>query len=166
MNTWTRRLIFTVIALLYVISIPWYRKPGAYPELWFGFPDWVAVATLCYVGVALLNSLAWFLRSREESDEPVAAHLRVASGPGGAAQAGAGHSGGAGTSAGTALPPDADGSAATDLATGPAAADSAASAEGPQGGEPGAHQGRPGGKRSRRERKQRKRFTVRKGERS
>ena len=46
---------------LYVLSIPWYRSAGAEAELWLGLPDWVAVALLCYVGAALLNSLAWLL---------------------------------------------------------------------------------------------------------
>lgn len=56
-----RRGLLALIALLYAISIPWYRETGAEPEIWLGLPDWVAVAIGCYVGVALLNSLAWLL---------------------------------------------------------------------------------------------------------
>lgn len=47
------------IAVLYVLSVPWYRSPDAELRLWLGLPDWVAVALLCYVGVALLNAVAW-----------------------------------------------------------------------------------------------------------
>jgi hypothetical protein len=54
-----RRLCLGVIALLYVASVPWYREPGAEPAIWLGLPDWVALSVLCYVGVALFNSLAW-----------------------------------------------------------------------------------------------------------
>jgi hypothetical protein len=31
------------------------------PSILFGFPDWVAVALACYIGVAVLNSIAWAL---------------------------------------------------------------------------------------------------------
>jgi hypothetical protein len=48
-----------VIALLYVISVPWYRDDDAPLRLWLGLPDWVAVALVCYVGVALVNAIAW-----------------------------------------------------------------------------------------------------------
>jgi len=53
--------LLTVIALLYVLSIPWYRPSGAESAIWLGVPDWVAVALVCYVAVALLNALAWLL---------------------------------------------------------------------------------------------------------
>ena len=68
-----RSALLVLIALLYLLSIPWYRTTGEEPELWLGLPDWVAVALACYVGVALLNSLAWLLtevRDREPGDEP------------------------------------------------------------------------------------------------
>ena len=61
MTVWLRRALFVGIAALYALSIPWYRTTGAEPELLFGLPDWVAVALGCYVGVALLNTLAWLL---------------------------------------------------------------------------------------------------------
>jgi hypothetical protein len=48
-----------LIALLYVISVPWYREDEAPLRLWLGLPDWVAVALLCYVGVAIVNAVAW-----------------------------------------------------------------------------------------------------------
>ena len=54
-----RRLCLAVIALLYVASVPWYRTSGEAPAIWLGLPDWVAVSVLCYVGVAIVNSLAW-----------------------------------------------------------------------------------------------------------
>jgi len=56
-----RRGLLTGIGLLYAFSIPWYREPGASPELWGGLPDWVAVALGCYIGVAILNAAAWLL---------------------------------------------------------------------------------------------------------
>jgi hypothetical protein len=50
-----------VIALLYLVSVPWYRDAEAPLRLWLGLPDWVAVALLCYVGVAMANALAWIV---------------------------------------------------------------------------------------------------------
>jgi len=47
------------IALLYIVSVPWYREDAAPLRLWFGLPDWVAVALACYVGVAIVNAVAW-----------------------------------------------------------------------------------------------------------
>lgn len=56
-----RRTCLGAIALLYVFSIPWYRDPGDPLSLWLGMPDWVTVALLCYVAVAILNAVAWLL---------------------------------------------------------------------------------------------------------
>ena len=56
-----RRGLLVVIALLFVVSIPWYRPTGAEPSIVLGLPDWVAVALLCYLAVALCNSLAWLV---------------------------------------------------------------------------------------------------------
>jgi hypothetical protein len=53
--------LLTAIALLYALSIPWYRPRGAESAIWLGVPDWVAVALVCYVAAAVLNSLAWLL---------------------------------------------------------------------------------------------------------
>jgi hypothetical protein len=52
-------LCMIAIALLYVFSVPWYRDVDEPLRLWMGLPDWVAVAVLCYVGVAILNGIAW-----------------------------------------------------------------------------------------------------------
>lgn len=68
-RTLMRRLLLGVIGLLYLFSIPWYREPGSTPEIWLGLPDWVAVALLCYVGVAVLNACAWLLADVPEPDE-------------------------------------------------------------------------------------------------
>ncbi len=56
-----RTALLIAIAVLYVISIPWYRTSGAEPTLAFGLPDWVAVALGCYVLAAVLNAAAWLL---------------------------------------------------------------------------------------------------------
>ena len=54
-----RRILFAAIGILYVISVPWYRDTDAPLRIWFGLPDWVAVAVGCYIGVAVLNAVAW-----------------------------------------------------------------------------------------------------------
>ena len=56
---WVHRISMLVIALLYVISVPWYRQTDEPLRLWLGLPDWVTFALLCYVGVAFVNALAW-----------------------------------------------------------------------------------------------------------
>lgn len=56
-----RRALLGAIAVLYIVSVPWYRSAGAEPALVLGLPDWVAVALGCYVAVAVLNALAWLL---------------------------------------------------------------------------------------------------------
>lgn len=50
-----------LIVLLYVLSVPWYREADAPLRIWLGLPDWVAVALLCYVGVAIVNGVAWIV---------------------------------------------------------------------------------------------------------
>jgi hypothetical protein len=57
-----RRWLLAGVAALYVASVPWYRETDAAPATWFGLPDWVAVAVFCYVGAAILNAVAWWLR--------------------------------------------------------------------------------------------------------
>lgn len=64
----TRGWLLAGVVLLYVISIPWYRSPDAPVELWFGLPDWVAVALGCYVGAAVLNALAWMRTDVPEAE--------------------------------------------------------------------------------------------------
>ncbi len=56
-----RVVLFILIGVLYAVSIPWYREPGAEAGRWLGLPDWVAVALVCYLTVAILNTLAWAL---------------------------------------------------------------------------------------------------------
>ena len=58
-RAWARRVCLVGIGLLYVASVPWYRESDVPMRVWLGLPDWVAVALLCYVGVASLNALAW-----------------------------------------------------------------------------------------------------------
>ena len=66
-----RRGLLVAIGLLYLASIPWYREPGAAPgNGWWGLPDWVATALLCYVAAAVLNSVAWSLT--DVPDRPAA----------------------------------------------------------------------------------------------
>ena len=67
-----RRLCLLVIGLLYVASVPWYRNAGETPSVWLGLPDWVAVAVLCYVGVAIVNSVAWLNTDVPDHAEPSA----------------------------------------------------------------------------------------------
>ena len=56
-----RRILLVVIALLYVVSVPWYRTTGVLPDVVLGLPDWVTTALCCYVAVAVLNCIAWWL---------------------------------------------------------------------------------------------------------
>jgi hypothetical protein len=63
-----RARLLAAIAVLYVLSIPWYRQAGAAPAIVFGLPDWVATAVGCYLGVAVLNLLAWRLTDVGEDD--------------------------------------------------------------------------------------------------
>ena len=70
-----RRLLLLAIAVLYAVSIPWYRSGGETPRVWLGLPDWVAVALGCYLAVAVLNAVAWLLTDLGDApgpDEPPA----------------------------------------------------------------------------------------------
>ena len=62
-----RRVALALIAVLYAVSIPWYREGGAEAEILLGLPDWVAVALGCYVGAAVLNAWAWLITEVPES---------------------------------------------------------------------------------------------------
>ena len=64
-----RLALLALIVLLYVFSVPWYREAGSTPALWLGLPDWVTVALVCYVCVAILNSAAWLLTELRDPDE-------------------------------------------------------------------------------------------------
>ena len=63
-----RRVLLGAIAVLFVISIPWYRD-GAEVSRWLGLPDWVAVALVCYVAIAVLNAAAWLLTDVSDGDD-------------------------------------------------------------------------------------------------
>lgn len=71
-----RRACLAVIVLLYVLSVPWYRESNEPLRLWLRLPDWVAVALLCYVVVAIVNAVAWLLTDvpddLEVADPPLA----------------------------------------------------------------------------------------------
>lgn len=56
-----RSVLLGAIAILYLVSVPWYRSADEPLRIVLGLPDWVAVAVLCYGAVAVLNSLAWWL---------------------------------------------------------------------------------------------------------
>ena len=53
-----RALLLAAIALLYVLSVPWYRPLEAAPPMWLGLPSWVTTAVLCYFAAAVLNAIA------------------------------------------------------------------------------------------------------------
>ncbi|MCH2171120.1 hypothetical protein MK489_10085 [Myxococcota bacterium] len=55
------------IGVAYLVSIPWYREPGATVPLLWGLPSWVTVAIGCYVVVAVANCLAWLLTEIDDA---------------------------------------------------------------------------------------------------
>jgi len=65
-----RGILLFLVGVLFVLSIPWYRRGGDEAELWLGLPDWVTVALLCYAGAALLNAIAWLLTDVPDEDAP------------------------------------------------------------------------------------------------
>ena len=65
-----KRILFVLIALLYVASVPWYRELDAPLRIVFGLPDWVAVAIGCYAAAACLNAVAWLLTAQSETPGP------------------------------------------------------------------------------------------------
>ena len=64
-----RRACLALIGVLFVVSVPWYREAGAPLRLWLGLPDWVAVALGCYVAVAFVNGVAWWVTDIEEDPD-------------------------------------------------------------------------------------------------
>lgn len=56
-----RRALLAGVALCYAGSIPWYREGGDGAAVFWGLPDWVAVALGCYAAAAVLNAAAWLL---------------------------------------------------------------------------------------------------------
>ncbi len=69
---WIRIVCMILIALLYIASVPWYRDDSAPLKLWLGLPDWVTVAVLCYVGVAILNAVAWSVTEVPDTTDSIA----------------------------------------------------------------------------------------------
>ena len=63
-----RRALLLAIGALYLASVPWYRAADPSPALWLGLPSWVTVAVACYVAVAVLNALAWWLTDVPDAD--------------------------------------------------------------------------------------------------
>ncbi|WP_252178241.1 hypothetical protein [Endozoicomonas sp. 4G] len=53
---------------LLILSVPWYRTPGATPKIYLGMPDWVVLALSCYILVIFINLLLWV--SRDDPPEP------------------------------------------------------------------------------------------------
>jgi hypothetical protein len=71
MRARARTGLFLLIGALFIVSVPWYRETGAPVEIVWGLPDWVAWALGCYVGVAILNAIAWLIT--ETPDEATSA---------------------------------------------------------------------------------------------
>jgi hypothetical protein len=67
----SRAWLLATIGVLFVVSVPWYRSADAPLRLWLGLPDWVAVALVCYVLTALLNSAAWLLTDVNDGDDAI-----------------------------------------------------------------------------------------------
>jgi hypothetical protein len=65
-----RLVLIAIIAVLFLVSIPWYREAGEAPAIWLGWPDWVAVALGCYFAAAVLNAIAWLLTDVPDEDLP------------------------------------------------------------------------------------------------
>jgi hypothetical protein len=65
-----RLVLIAIVVLLYVVSVPWYREAGAAPAIWFGLPDWVAVALACYLAAAVLNAISWLITDLPEEAPP------------------------------------------------------------------------------------------------
>ena len=64
-----RLVLLAIIAVLYVLSVPWYRSADAPLRIWLGLPDWVATALACYVAAAVLNAWAWWITDVRDPDE-------------------------------------------------------------------------------------------------
>jgi len=82
------RACLALIVLLYVFSVPWYREQGEPLTLWLGMPDWVTVALLCYVAVAIVNGLAWALTDVPDTLEEATSTTQATSAMGGAGDSG------------------------------------------------------------------------------
>ncbi len=69
MRARARSGLFLAIGALFIVSVPWYRETGAPVEIVWGLPDWVAVALGCYIGVAILNGVAWLITETPDEGE-------------------------------------------------------------------------------------------------
>ncbi len=63
-----RSALLIAIGALYLVSVPWYRETGSPVTFVWGLPDWVALALACYLGVAVLNGVAWLLTDMPEPE--------------------------------------------------------------------------------------------------
>lgn len=61
--------LLLAIGVLFVLSVPWYRETGAPVGVVWGLPDWVAVALCCYIGVAILNGVAWWMTDMPDDSQ-------------------------------------------------------------------------------------------------
>ena len=68
--SWLRAALLLGIVALYLLAVPWFREPGAAPEVVFGLPDWTDWALGCFIGVALLNAFVWQLTPLDDDDHP------------------------------------------------------------------------------------------------
>jgi hypothetical protein len=66
-----RSALLIAIGALYLVSVPWYRETGSPVTFVWGLPDWVALALACYLGVAVLNGVAWLLTDMPEPEAAV-----------------------------------------------------------------------------------------------
>ena len=66
---WIRRSALIGIALLFLAAVPWFWGTTDTPEIVFGLPDWTAWALLCFVGVAVLNAVAWSFTNLDDDSE-------------------------------------------------------------------------------------------------
>ena len=52
--------LVSLLPMLLIFSVPWYRKSGARSSFLIdGIPDWVTVALICYALIALVNFVVW-----------------------------------------------------------------------------------------------------------
>ena len=56
-----RPLLLSLLPILILISVPWYRDTNSEPRfsLQAGIPDWVTVAIVCYLLHAIISACIW-----------------------------------------------------------------------------------------------------------
>lgn len=62
--------VWTVYALLYGLSIPWYLPPGAIPRKWLGLPRWTVVSILATLAIALFTVFVIHRYWKDDDVEP------------------------------------------------------------------------------------------------